>query len=370
MRVILRGGGLPIAFETAERAVLDYVVEYFDPWFEVLTTEHAEWQAVWTVRLEADGAAYAALDRAAPPEPKSQPCFAHDQRVLSLPAWSCAGGTVVRDADRACFLRLRRGMVEIVGLPESRRWRFTLLWVFQELAAMRLRREHLDLHAASVAVDGQGIVIAGPKGAGKTTLSFYLMQGGGHAMIANDRTFVGGPPYCAVRGMPTAVKILSPTLARHPQLCAGLPPVARPYLYSEAELRTALPSEEPVGSLDTILTPGQVAARLGATRSRDATLHVVLFPEICAEVATWSFEQLTRNNAAAGLEGNLYGAIHATRRETLFEALGDGHSPMPEGVAARVAADVPAFRLRLGAEAYADDSLHAAVERLARGRAS
>jgi hypothetical protein len=366
MRVILRGGGVPIAFETADRAVLDYVVEYFDPWFEVLGTKQAEWQAVWTVRLEADGAAYAALAGAAPPAPEFQPCFAHDQRVLSLPAWSCAGETVVRDADRACFLRLRRGRVEIVGLPESRRWRFTLLWVFQELAAMRLRREHLDLHAASVAADGRGIVIAGAKGAGKTTLSFYLMQGGGNAMIANDRTFVGGPPNCVVRGMPTAVKILAPTLARHPQLCEGLPPVARPYLYSEAELLSALPSKEPVGSVDTILTPGQVAARLGANRWCDARLRVVLFPEICAEVATWSFERLATDDTTAALEGNLYGAIHATRPETLFEALGDGHSPMPDGLASRVAVDVPAFRLRLGPDAYADDSLHAAVERLAR----
>jgi hypothetical protein len=43
---------------------------------------------------------------------------------------------------------------------------------------LRLQRDILFFHAASVAVDGQGILIVGPKGAGKTTTSLTLAARG------------------------------------------------------------------------------------------------------------------------------------------------------------------------------------------------
>lgn len=333
--------------------MIEYVVEYFHPWFPA--TQRA---AEWSVVVSASPSAYAEMQASFPSEAPPQPCFAHDQQVLAMPASQSAEEVTISDAERSCFLRLRRGQVELVADPETRRWRFTLLWIIQEIAATRLRQTHVDLHAASVEYQGRALVIAGPKNAGKTTLSFYLMESRGWGSIANDRSFIGGeaPPFVAA-GMPTAVKIRPPTLTQFPQLCSGLPPVARPYLYSRAELATAVPSEELVGSADFALTPNQIASRLGAEMLAEAPCGAIVFPEICAEEAAWGIEPLAPDEVATRMRANLYGAATGERPSTFFEELGGGRRDAPQALIDAIAGGVAGYRVRLGRNAYADSAL-------------
>jgi hypothetical protein len=350
-RQVLDCATVIVELTSDDAAVTEFVVEYFDPWFR--PTHRA---AEWFVRVTTAESAYREMQRSMPPDASPQPCFAHDQEVLSMPAWSSGNEIHVSDAERSCFLTMRPGRIDVIAGARTRRWRFTLLWVLQEIAATRLRQTHVDVHSASIESRDRGLLIAGPKGAGKTTLSFYLMRSRNCRSIANDRSFVGGDEP-AVFGMPTAVKIRPPILARFPELRNGLPPVARPYLYTRAELETAAPSEEPVDSVDFALTPNQLAQRLGAGTRAAAPLGAVVFPQVHADEATWAVERMQVADAVEGIYANLYGAATRDRPTTFFEELGGGHRhPSPQLVAA-IAARVPAYRVRLGRAAYADETL-------------
>ena len=123
--------------------------------------------------------AYAKIAGRCPLDATPRACFALDQRVASLPAWSMEGGVAVADVRRSCFLVVAPSRIGVFGDPSTRRWRFTLQLVFQEIAATRARRTDLDIHAAAIEVGGRAILIAGPKRAGKTTLFFHLLRWGG-----------------------------------------------------------------------------------------------------------------------------------------------------------------------------------------------
>ncbi len=351
---------------SADRSVIDFVLEYFDPWFRP-TTRAAEWR----IDIRSAAPSYDEMRRQQPADAMPQACFAHDQQVLSLPAWRSGDTIDVVDANRACFLRLGRGRVDLIVDPSSRRWRFTLLWIVQEIAATRLRQSHVDMHAASVfdAGAGRAMAIAGPKGAGKTTLSFYLIGPRGWDWIANDRTFIGGQsPVFAVAGMPTAVRIRPPTLAQYPELRRGLPAVARPYLYTIAELENAEPSEEPVDSVDFILTPNQIAPRLRARTHAEARLGAIVFPQVCPDEATWSVEPIAANDVVAAVHDNLYGVATGERPATFFETLGGGSHGVSHALAAAIGAGVAGYRVRLGRQAYANGGLSEHLRQLLVGR--
>jgi hypothetical protein len=264
----------------------------------------------------------------------------------------------VCDAERSCFLRIRPGQVDLIADDSTRRWRFTLLWIVLEIVATRLRQTHVDVHAASVESSGRALLIVGPKNAGKTTLSFHLMRWRGCRSIANDRCFVGGEGLTPlVLGMPTAIKIRPPTLTRFPELRRGLPPVARPYLYTLAELETALASDEPVDSVDFALTPIQVALRLGADTRAAAPLGAIVFPNICDDEATWAIESLPAEKVVAGIYASLYGDATGERPTTFFEELGGGQRRASRPLITAIASAVAGYRVRLGRDAYADGAL-------------
>ncbi|HXQ21862.1 MAG TPA: hypothetical protein VN812_09310 [Candidatus Acidoferrales bacterium] len=336
-----------------DAAVIDFVVEYFNPWFR--PTQRA---TEWLIMVTSAASAYVDMQHRLPADAAPLPCFAHDQQVLSMPAWPSGDVVNVCDADRSCFLRIRPGQVDLIADASTRRWRFTLLWILLEIAATRLRQTHVDVHAACVERAGRALLIAGPKNAGKTTLSFHLMRSHGCRSIANDRCFIGGEaPALVVAGMPTAVKIRPQTLTEFPELHRGLPPVARPYLYTLAELETASPSEERPDAVDFALTPNQLALRLGADTHGAAPLGAIVFPQVCDDEATWAVEPLPTEDVVAGVYANLYGAASGGRPATFFEELGGGQRRPSRRLVAAIAAAVAGYRVRLGRDAYADGTL-------------
>jgi hypothetical protein len=357
---VLDCAAVAIEVTSNDSAVVEFVVEYFDPWFP--QTQRA---AEWRVTVDSSPSAYTAMQQQLPAGATRRPCFAHDQRVMSLPAWRSEGGLNISDADRSCFLRLRPGEVELIGNAQTRRWRFTLLWILQEIAATRLRQTHVDMHAAAVEHDGRALVIAGPKNAGKTTLSFYLMQAGWRS-IANDRTFLSPRPRAVdVAGMPTAVKIRDATLSRFAELRSGLPAVARPYLYSLSELETARAEDEPLDAVGFFaLTPNQIAFRLGADTCATARLGAIVFPQIGDDVAAWSIESLASEDIVVGIGANLYGALSGDRPATVFEDLGGGQRRAIPELIATIAAAAPGYCVRLGRDAYANGGLSEGLIRL------
>jgi hypothetical protein len=353
-RGTLAYGSVTIALSSGEAAAAAWLVEVLRPCFapgEGAASPLADWH----VRVSSSGDAYADWRARSRPEAAPRACFALDQEVLALPAWPTDEGVVVADVERSCFLRVGPGRVDLIGDPGTRRWRFTAMWVCHEIAATRLRRTQLDVHAASVEAAGRAILIVGPKGAGKTTLALHLLRSGPWRMMANDRAFVGRDGgTIVVRGMPTAVKVRPPTLAEFPELRRGLPPVERPYLHTLDELAAAKAGAASPEVVEFALSPAQLAHQLGVERCGAAPLGAIVFPDVRADMAGWRAERLTSDEVGRRLFANLYGGAFAGRGATVFEAVDGGRSAPSPALADALARAVPGYRLGLGRGVYAE----------------
>jgi hypothetical protein len=338
-----------VALAAEDGAVIDWLVEFFA---SALTP--TERPTDWRVRLSGSARACAELRAGRPDEVRLRPCFAFDQRVLSLPTWTgeSHAGVLVDDAERSCVVAVAPGEVEVVADPASRRWRFLVVLVIHELLGMRLRSTQLELHAAAVQAAGRAIAIIGPKGAGKTTLSLHLVRSGGCSPMANDRAYAGREgDELVVRGVPTAVRLRPATLAAFAELAAP-PRLDRPYLHSVAELERA-PNGGPPAAGELILSPAQLAHRLAVRPATCAPIGALVFPEVSDAIDGWSVDRLAPAATRTRIWENLFGGASRPREPTLFEDMAGGRGlPSPE-VAAELAEAAPGYRVVLGRGAYA-----------------
>jgi hypothetical protein len=342
-------------------AALSWAREFFGPSLEPAA-------AVGGDRVVVHSAAglYTELAAQVPADAAERPCFAFDQSMYLLPTVESERGLLAFDSRRSCVLVVRPAEVELVGDPASRRWRFTLVLVIHELAATRLRRNQLEIHASGVTAGGRTVLMTGPKGAGKTTLCFHLLRSGLVGWLANDRVFAGrqagagterqagaGPEANAivVRGVPTALKVRPPTAAEFPELSEGIPAIERPYLYG-AEEAMPEPEAEPRTAQELMLNPPQVARRLGAARTASAPLGTLLFPEVDPLGSGWSVEPLAPAEAAELIWSNLFGNAAQPRPPTVFEELAGGRAEPDRALAEAMAGGAAAFRVVLGRGAY------------------
>jgi hypothetical protein len=343
-------GPIAIAFTSNDLAAADWLGEFLEPWFTP-TLETAEWR----VHLSSSGDAYVHLNGRRPLAAAARPCFARDQQTLCLPAWTADGRVTVADTERSCFLIASQFEIDMVGDPATRTWRFTLMLVLREIAATRLRQTQLELHAAAVEAAGRAILISGPKGAGKTTLSIHLLRSAHCRLIANDRVFAGGATASfAVRGVPTAVKIHPATLVQFPELRRGLPRVRRLYLHTVAELGETLDNEDLPESARLALSPTQLARQLRVEPLGSAPLGAIVFPEIRTDVEGWFVERLAPKEVSAALWANLYGDQSGRRPPTLFEDFDGGPSVPSRSLADALSEAASGYRVVLGRNAYAE----------------
>ena len=355
------GPGPSFSLGSNDPGVIDWLTEFFGP---ALTA--AEGAVDWQLTLSSAAGDHAALCARRPADAELRPCFALDQRLISLPTWSDREHLLVADDPRSCIVRARPRTITIAGDPGSRRWRFTLVFILYELVATRFSRTHLELHAAAVEVAGRAIVLIGPKLAGKTTLALQLLRSGRWRAIANDRVFAGeeGGALTA-RGVPTPVKIRPTTLAGFPELHQGLPWIERPFLYSVAELEkqdgTFTPSRE-----DLPLTPAQLAHRLGVEPLASAPFGALLFPQVRVGASGWALERLRPEEVAAEIKANLWAGATRRTASTVFADLDGGRSLPPNSLAPELAESLPGYRFVLGRGAYDDpDFAERLLERLA-----
>jgi hypothetical protein len=337
--------GRPIARVTAECNVLGWLAELVEP----ALAAHAgsgEWEVEvleWSERAPAFPPAMTAVCPLA--------CFVLDRSTLSLPAWRDEQGFVVSDPERGCHFMIRPGRVTLAPhtLP-GRRWRYTLALILYELIAARARRHLLELHGAAVESQGRGMLAIGPKRAGKTTLALHLQRRGACRGIANDRVFVSPGGDClTAHGLPTVVKIRPATAQGLPELQLDRPWLKRSYLYSVAELshaRGVWPEDE-----ELMLTPAQVAARLGSERAAGAPIDALMFPAVDPTAHGVTFTRLPGEIVSTMIDDNRFG--ERTRARVVFEAL-DGRRCGPSDSLVTALSHVPAYRVVLGAHAYRD----------------
>jgi hypothetical protein len=341
-------GATAIGLCSDDRAAADWLAEFLAPWFTP-----ADREASWHVTLSTATDRYREIATRCPSDAVPRACFALDQEVVALPSWRESDAVAVADPERSCFLVVEPFRVAMIADAASERWRFTLQWIHHEIAATRLRRSALDLHAAAIEAGGDAILVVGPKGAGKTTLSFELLRSGPCRWISNDRAFAEpSATRFAIRGMPTPVKILAPTLRRFPELGRGLRALARPYLRMLDEVVGGAAGEPRARADELALSPAQVAHQLRVETLGAAPLGAILFPDISSDVDGWTIERLDPEDVAARLWANLYGKRTEHRATTLFEEVDGGHSVPQRALADQVAAAAPGYRVALGRDAY------------------
>jgi len=353
---IYRFGSACVELTSDDAASARWLAEFVRPWFA------SGPPAARPVRLAfvVSQAGYAALEQQrarAALEPYA--CFGLDREVVELPGFREDAGSVIADRERSCFYRVRARSVEIVAQPGEPRARVGLLRVLRELLAAPAlaQRGALDLHAAAFAVGGRGVLLAGPKQSGKTTLLIAALASGRASLLANDRVVLETRGELRALGVPTLVSLRTGTLRWFPDAARGLP--ERAALLSRDELAASAPApgaDAAAGApLHLSLSPAQLARQLGAGLAAAAPLAAIVFPELSPATLHASLEPLTRADGLARLGESLYGGGRPA--QTLLAQTALGARPLaPPGAAAlaRLAARVPLFRFRLGPHAYRD----------------
>jgi HprK-related kinase B len=128
-------------------------------------------------------------------------------------------------------------------------------------AKIVLRRGHTPLHASAVSRDRRTAVLAGPPGAGKSTLALRLVEAG-FRCLSNDRVLAKPmPDMVEVLGYPKQPRVNPGTLFGHPRLSALLEPADRAALAALPERELWELERKSDVDLDSIYGSGTVDLR-------------------------------------------------------------------------------------------------------------
>lgn len=294
-----------------------------------------------------------------------------DSSDLHLPCRQLADGSLLAWEEQFdCFyLQDGSGLTSILQAetsPPARRARIALMRCVRELAMHHDRRRGaLALHASGLARHGQGLLFAGPRRSGKTTLlSACLSLVKGLTLLANDRVMVNpdGQQWCC-RGIATVVSVRSGDEPLLPGLRQRLHAQAfgAESGTDEAAARRFEPGER------LMLSPAQYCRGLGVELGGERRLAGIALPSIVPELAGMAWRRLPATAAADALRGALFGSTHQRSRSQLFDAPDSGPYPDADEQLAlleRLATDVPCWEVSLGMNAYSQDILSDMVNTL------
>ena len=354
-----RYADLTIGVASPEPSHLAWLEEFLAPAFESTAPDES---GRWVV-LDTDATRHSAM-LARGPSPASPPvaCFVLDGRTVRHPEWSGSGPgeRILFDTVYETFYRIERpsGHVRILAPPRPIPPRATLMRVVRELAmATSLARGRLVIHGAAFAAGRRGVVLAGPKLAGKTSLLLHALQAAGTAFISNDRVVVRRDRgRLTLRGMPTIVNIRRGTLAAFPAVAARVR--ARGFHHT----RTLAESDrraggEPALSVDgaASLTTAQLCEATQAAPFREAHAWRLVFPRVTDSIAGLRLERLDAGTAARRLRAAWF-AVRSPGEVSEAFSSPDGGAGMDEAAldrrAAELTSEVPCYDAQLGVGAY------------------
>jgi len=359
--VLLGYDGLRIRVGSDDPSHLAWLVEFLSPAFEVGI--ETSWD--FAVELSEDTAGYEACANRGPHASEVDvDVFTLDSRAVRLPVWNGhADGMTLFDAQFKVFYEIPddRRSVHLLTATGNTAVRTALMRVVRERAMSEvLRSGRLMLHASSVEIDGLGLVIAGPKSAGKTTLSTALLRSKRARFVSNDRVTIALDEIpIRFRCMPSVVTVRPRTLELFPDLGRRLKSSATHPRMSRCET-AASPRSGPLQWSDGRygLSPAQWCDLLDTEPVPDAQLSALLFPRVTEEAGSVKMVRLQQEEAARRLPETLLGAGTWRKRVELFAPPGQDTLP-PESAlierALRLAREIPCFECRLGLQAYEGD---------------
>jgi len=296
-----------------------------------------------------------------------QPCFALDREVAGHRAWRSGDVIVVSDERYGTQYCVGPQAVHIVREDSSVRSRASVMRVVRELTTAQALADgtRMQLHGAALGRDGPIVVLAGPKHAGKTTLTTRLASVGDLAIAGNDRMLIapgaGSRPW-SVRPIPTVVSVRPGTRAQLEGRFDDFPDVPSPAHLTLAELDAIserTPARAPDGRLK--LSPAQFARAAGVSSCGEGTLAAVLLISVDPALDRYALESCAPDRARTGLDAVRYGSRRDGTPRTLFEEwLGttrpaDADDLLLDELVRRV----PVSTLRVGSRVMHDDDVAA-----------
>lgn len=350
--------GVSILVVSESPGHLAWLAEFLCPDFATAPPAEAD----HTVILDIDTARYLDLWRQGPdPSAAWIDCFALDSGAVRLPRWrSSPDEIVVFDSEYRvfCIVTLDRQTIRLVAPRFGLSMRNSLMRVVRELAMIATERAGaLIVHGAAALVGGAGLVFAGPKKAGKTTLLVHLLSRPGAAFVTNDRVAVtmeatGG---AALRGMPTIVAVRERTARTFPSFDRRLRSSG---FHAWSTLDEVAPRRRRQAAAQRVwaLSPTQLATLLGVRRVASAALETILFPRVTGARGGIEIRRLAPPEASDRLRRALFRAHAPTSHVGMLLAPSaeTAGTATREELCRRLADRVPCFDCALGREAYED----------------
>lgn len=351
--------GLGVRVSAGDPAHLDWLEDFFAPHISA----SGDGLCRFHVRFTADEVLYEKMiDRG--PAGGEADVFALDSSVVRLPFWNDPdGATTLHDERFFAFYQVREDppLITITARDEHLRGRTPMMRVVRELAMNHGRRiGGFFVHGSSFAVGGEGVILAGPKHSGKTTLLIHALENGGAEYVANDRVMVRvddeGVRY---RGVPSIVTIREPTTALFPGLLDRLLSSGYHFRKNRKEMegergKTMKPWENGKYGLN----PYQFRELLGAPAAAGARGRALVFPRLSDRTGGIEIERISPKEGAVRLRGALFGIDGLRKRSEVFvpheEGADDGLEPI-EDLCRRYTEAVSCYSCRLGAGAYEGD---------------
>jgi hypothetical protein len=169
-------------------------------------------------------------------------------------------------------------------------------------------------HAAAFVVEGSTVVVAGDKGAGKSTMLCAALLGlRGAEFLANDRlTLHRSGGMLRARALPSIVSIRAGSLGVVPGLAERFSGMTQDY--------TGAPLSRESLALRRTMAPSQFACALGASMTREAHVGCILFPVIDPQEPDFRVRRLTEIESAQRVLQSAFARHSLGIRSELFAA--------------------------------------------------
>lgn len=318
------------------------------------------------VQLTIDGKQYNQLLRREPKSARKRiDTFALDSRMIDLPFWKSSNDErIIFDEGSKVFYRLNpEGThVRIITPVENIFTRKVLMRVVREFV---MNHSHITgdlvIHGAAFSYGNKGVIIAGPKHSGKTSLLIHALRQKGIRFAANDRVIVSfdtGMP--VMRGLPTIVKLRQKTLEMFPGLKQYL--LSKKYDYhltlEETKSGLSIPAQ-PDRHGDLSMSPIQLCQSLRARQVAKANVHAVVFPRHTSVRGKIRLKELPAELAAKRLMDSLFRAGSKRLVSSAFTLGKDNIKPnkkILKKLCLHLGSQVRCLDCYLGLDAYNDES--------------
>lgn len=327
--------------------------EFLEPWFE-----RGDQSPRVRVRMRVDPLEFARLCRQGT-SGREASTFMMDTRVIRHPVLRDSAGRNLRLLDERHSLIFQRvgGAIDIICRAPDPGARLRLMRVIRELAMGAAQRAGgRFLHAAALTVGGRGLVIAGPREAGKTSLLTYLLSSLDAGFLSNDRLLVPpGEGSVRLQGMPTIVSIRDGTLSMLPELQRALDADA---YWSRLTLEECRDGFTHPGRRSrqgrTGISPAQYCRLMGCTPQREGIAAAMLFPQQTGRPGGISLRALEPAEMRHRLPDALFGHIGPHSLSEVFTPEIDfpARAPSDRELFDRLSRNVPGFVCTLGTDAY------------------